>query len=232
MQTSLTNIQNAISYLILAKDVMIFEGNTKKASDLINSAFDKIQASRIANVSASERQKINNDLQNYSSKDVIIKDFINIENLMTKLEYLTPENISNVAKSNASENKYLSFLKSFIEIQDIPKNQTLVATQQSKELIASSLYMSLIALQNAMYINSQDAIDNAKNNIITIVKKYFVQNDNTKNFINAIQNIKAKNMDNFVSIDELIDKLSTQQNQILSQQLNSMKINTSSEGTK
>ncbi|NDU12525.1 hypothetical protein FWH90_05115, partial [Francisella tularensis subsp. holarctica] len=56
VQMSIINIQSAINYLILAKDVMVFDGDSQKASELVDNAFDKIQASRVASVSASERQ--------------------------------------------------------------------------------------------------------------------------------------------------------------------------------
>lgn len=45
-----------------------------------------------------------------------------------------------------------------------------MATKQAKEFVADSMYRSLISLQTAMYINNQDAIDKAKNNLIDIVK--------------------------------------------------------------
>ena len=84
-----------------------------------------------------------------------------------------------------------------------------------------------------MYINNQDAIDKAKNNLVDIIKKYFVQNDNAKKLENAIQSIKAQNLDSFnTSIDKLISQLSKQQNQLLAQQSNLNKTNISAEGSK
>ena len=232
MQMSVINIQSAINYLILAKDVMIFDGDSQKTSELVDSAFDKIQASRVATVSVSERQNINSALEQYSSRDYTIKEFISIEQQFAKLEYLTPENISTTVKSQDSQNKYIKLLSAIVEIQDIPKNQNLVATTQAKEFVADSLYRSLISLQSAMYINNQDAIDKAKNNLVDIIKKYFVQNDNAKKLENAIQSIKAQNIDNFnTSIDKLISQLSKQQNQLLAQQSNLNKTNISAEGS-
>ncbi|APC91156.1 MULTISPECIES: hypothetical protein [Francisella] len=233
MQMSVINIQSAINYLILAKDVMVFAGDSQKASELVDSAFDKIQASRVATVSASERQNINSALEQYSSRDDIIKEFITIEQQFAKLEYLTPENISTTAKSQKSQNKYIKLLSAIVEIQDIPKNQTLVATTQTKEFVADNLYRALISLQSAMYINNQDAIDKAKNNLVDIVKKYFVQNKDAKNLENAIQSIKAQNLDSLnTSIDKLISQLSKQQNQLLAQQSNLTETNISTEGSK
>ncbi|APD50881.1 hypothetical protein [Francisella hispaniensis] len=232
MQMSVINIQSAINYLILAKDVMIFDGDSQKASELVDDAFDKIQASRVATVSVSERQNIKSALTQYSSRDEIIKEFIAIEQQFAKLEYLTPEDISTTVKSQDSKNKYMKLLSSIVEIQDIPKNQTLVATKYAKEFVADSLYRSLISLQSAMYINNQEAIDKAKNNLVAIVKKYFVQNEDTKKLINAIQGIKAQNLDSFnTSIDKLISQLSKQQNQLLAQQPNLNKTNISAEGS-
>ncbi|MFV9924717.1 MAG: hypothetical protein AB8U93_03245 [Francisella endosymbiont of Hyalomma scupense] len=232
MQMSVINIQSAINYLILAKDVMIFDGDSQKAFELVDSAFDKIQASRVATVSVSERQNINSALEQYSSRDNTIKEFISIEQQFTKLEYLTPENISTTIKSQDSQNKYIKLLSAIVEIQDIPKNQNLVATTQAKEFVADSLYRSLVSLQSAMYINNQDAIDKAKNNLVYIVKKYFVQNDNAKKLENNIQSIKAQNLDSFnTSIDKLINQLSKQQNQLLAQQSNLNKTNISAEGS-
>lgn len=107
-----------------------------------------------------------------------------------------------------------------------------MATKQAKEFVADSMYRSLISLQTAMYINNQDAIDKAKNNLIDIVKKYFVQNDDAKKLISAIQGIKAQNLDSFnTSIDKLISQLSEQQNQLLAQQPNLTKTNISAEGS-
>ncbi|ALB01395.1 membrane protein [Francisella persica ATCC VR-331] len=226
MQMSVINIQSAINYLILAKDVMIFDGESQKASELVDSACDKIQVSRVATVSFSECQNINSALEQYSSRDNTLKEFISIEQQFSKLEYLTPENISTTVKSQDSQNKYIKLLSAIVEIQDIPKNQNLVATIQAKEFVTDSLYRSLISLQNAMYINNQDAIDQAKNNLVDIVKKYFVQNDNAKKLENAIQSIKAKNLDSFyTSIDKLISQLSKQQNQLIAQQSNLNKTN-------
>ncbi|MDE4974287.1 hypothetical protein NAI33_11755, partial [Francisella tularensis subsp. holarctica] len=58
VQLSIINIQSAINYLILAKDVLVFDGDSQKASELVDNDFDNIQASRVASVSASERQNI------------------------------------------------------------------------------------------------------------------------------------------------------------------------------
>lgn len=58
LQMSIVNIQSAINYLVLAKDVAIFDGNAQKANELVDSAFDKIEASGVANISVSERQKV------------------------------------------------------------------------------------------------------------------------------------------------------------------------------
>lgn len=123
VQMSIINIQSAINYLILAKDVMVFDGDSQKASELVDNAFDKIQASRVASVSASERQNIKSALEQYSSRDEIIKEFIAIEQQFAKLQYLTPENISTTVKSQDSQNKYMKLLSAIVEIQDIPKTK-------------------------------------------------------------------------------------------------------------
>ncbi|MDE5035769.1 hypothetical protein NAI71_10875, partial [Francisella tularensis subsp. holarctica] len=47
---SIINIQSAINYLFLAKDVMVFDGDSQKASVLVDNAFDKLHASSVASV--------------------------------------------------------------------------------------------------------------------------------------------------------------------------------------
>ena len=75
----------------------------------------------MATVSVSERQNINSALEQYSSRDYTIKEFILIEQQFAKLEYLTPENISTTVKLQDSQNKYIKLLSAIVEIQDIPK---------------------------------------------------------------------------------------------------------------
>ncbi|MED7818517.1 MULTISPECIES: hypothetical protein [unclassified Francisella] len=218
MQMSIINIQSAIDYLILAKDVVIFSGDTQRANDLVSMAFDKIEASKVANISASDRLNIKNILKSYSSREDIIKEFINIEQQFGKLEYITPENTS-LEKATQPKNKYMKLLSSIVEIQDIPKNQILVSTKQAKQFISDSLYQSLISLQTAMYTNNETDIAQAKANLIDILGKYFVQNSNAKDLEKTIQGIQARktqDLDN--ALDKVITQLSNQQNELLTKE--------------
>ncbi|API87232.1 hypothetical protein [Francisella uliginis] len=229
MQMSIINIQSAIDYLILAKDVVAFSGDVQRANDLVDIAFDKIEASKVANISASDRQSIKNTLKNYASKEDVIKEFTNIEQQFGKLKYITPNTVDSV-KPKQSKNKYMKLLSSIVEIQDIPKNQTLVSTKQAKQFISDNLYQSLISLQTAMYTNNEADITQAKTNITNILKKYFIQDKNAKSLEKTIQNIharKTKDLDN--SLDKVINQLSSQQNELLTKE-SVLKVTTSKKG--
>lgn len=218
MQMSIINIQSAIDYLILAKDVVAFSGDVQRANDLVDIAFDKIEASKVANISASDRQNIKNTLRNYSSREDVVKEFINIEQQFGKLKYVTPDNVDSV-KPKTPENKYMKLLSSVVEIQDIPKNQILVSTRQAKQFISDNLYQSLISLQTAMYTNNKSDIAKAKANITNVLKKYFVQNNDAKSLEKNIQNIEAqKTQDLDNSLDKVINQLSKQQNELLNKE--------------
>lgn len=216
MQVNVANIQSAIDYLTLAKDVVVMTGDTTKAMALIDMAFDKIEASNVANISASDRKNIKENLSRYKSKDDVVKNFSVIQHQIQKLEYVTSETLSDT-KSKRDQNNYMKLLGSIIEVQDIPKDQLLVTSKQSRNLVADGLYNALITLQSAMYANSQKAIENAREKLETLIKKYFVQNDDAKSLEQNLANINAqddKGLDD--SIDKVITQLSKQQNELLS----------------
>ncbi|AIT10051.1 membrane protein [Candidatus Francisella endociliophora] len=231
LQMGVANIQSAIDYLTLAKDVAIFTGDTTKATALADMAFDKIEASKVANISASDRRAIKEALNNYLSKNDVVKDFVLIQQQVQKLEYITPETSEN-ASSKQSKNKYMKLLGSIVQIQDIPKDQLLVSSNQSKQLVADGLYNALISLQSAMYTNSQTAIDSARDNLLTIIKKYFVQNDNAKSVEKELKNIKAQSDEKLDdSLSKVVSQLSKQQNELLSRDTASMNNSESEKGS-
>ncbi|MED7788470.1 hypothetical protein [Francisella sp. 19X1-34] len=218
MQMSIINIQSAIDYLVLAKDVVVFSGDVQRANDLVGMAFDKIQASKVANISASDRQNIKNILKSYASKQDVIKEFVTIEQQFGKLQYITPNN-ANLAKVTQPKSKYMKLLSSIVEIQDIPKNQTLVSSKQAKQFISDNLYQSLISLQTAMYTNNEVDIVKAKANLINILEKYFVQDSSAKSLEKAIQDIQVrKTQDLNNALDKVINQLSSQQNDLLTKE--------------
>ncbi|MEY8713713.1 hypothetical protein AB9G26_00315 [Francisella philomiragia] len=231
LQMSIVNIQSAINYLVLAKDVAIFDGNAQKANELVDSAFDKIEASGVANISVSERQKVKDSIRKSLSRSDVIKQFASIQQQFGKLRYITPENASMEANTS-SQNNYMKILNSVVEIQNIPENQTLVATNQAKQAVASNLYNSLIQLQSAMYSNDQDSIDQAKDNLINIVDRYFVQDSDAKELKTSIENIRSQNLDDInSSLDKVINQLSEQQNKLLVKESNLTKTNISAQGS-
>lgn len=206
MQMNIANLQSAIDYLVLAKDVVTFAGDTQKGNDLVDMAFEKAEASKVVNISVTDRQDIKNALNKFSSKNDILKDFASIEQQVGKLKYLTAQNISD-NKDSKPDNKYMKFLSSVIQVQDIPKDQILVSTKKSKQIVANGLYQSLISLQNALYTNNPDSIEKSKDNLIKIVKKYFVQNNDAKTLEEMLLDIKSQNMQN---IDDSLDKVISQ----------------------
>ncbi|WP_150465757.1 hypothetical protein [Francisella sp. SYW-2] len=231
LQMSIVNIQSAINYLVLAKDVAVFDGDAQKANELVDSAFDKIEASGVATVSVSERQKIKDTLGETLSKSDVIKHFISIQQQFSKLKYITPEDIS-ADVNTSSQSNYMKFLHSVVEIQNIPENQTLVATNQAKQVVSSNLYNSLIQLQSAMYSNDQGSIDKAKDNLIAIINQYFVQDNNAKELKKDIKSINSQNLDNVdSSLDKVINQLSEQQNKLLIKESSLTKTNVSAQGS-
>ena len=213
LQMSIANIQSAIDYLILAKDVALFSGDTTKAEDLADTAFDRVEASRVANIGAAKRQDVKKALESFVSRNDIVKEFVNIQQQFSRLTYLTPENF-NTPKTN--ENKYWKYLSSVVEIQDISKDQQLVATKLSKQFIADNLYGSLMNLQTAMYMNSDKAIAQAKASLLKILSQYFVQNDQAKALKKSLEAIEPQTTINLInSLDSMISDLTNQQNSLL-----------------
>ncbi|MBK2027916.1 hypothetical protein IB642_02910 [Allofrancisella guangzhouensis] len=216
MQMSIINIQSAIDYLTLAKDVALFNGNIVKARELVGIAFSKIEASKVANLSANDMQNIKKSLEQYNSRSDIIKNFVNIQQQVGKLIYITPENLFQTKNKSIESNKYLNFLSSVIQIQDIPKNQKLVSTNEAKYVVASNLYNAVIALQNAVYANDQATIDKAKASLLLILQQNFIQNQDAKNLEKIITNINAQDRQNLNDrLDNAIETLVKQQNQLL-----------------
>ncbi|QIV94217.1 hypothetical protein [Allofrancisella frigidaquae] len=216
MQMSIINIQSAIDYLTLAKDVALFNGNTAKAKELVSIAFSKIEASKVANLSANDMQNIKKALDQYDSRSDIVNVFINIQQQLDKLIYITPENLDQTKTDTTKSNKYLSFLSSVIEIQDIPKNQKIVSTNEAKYVVASNLYNALIALQNAVYANDQVVIDKTKANLLEILQQRFIQNQDAKNLEKAITDLNAQDRRNLNdSLENTVEALVKQQNQLL-----------------
>jgi hypothetical protein len=213
LQMSVANIQSAIDYLILAKDVALFSGDTAKAEDLADTAFDRVESSRVANIGAAKRQDIKKALERFVSHNDIVKEFVNIQQQFSGLTYLTPENFD-IPKTN--ENKYWKYLSSVVEIQDISKDQQLVATKLSKQFIADNLYGSLMDLQTAMYMNNDKAIAQAKASLLKILNQYFIQNYQAKALeknLEAIEPQSTVNLSN--SLDSIISDLTNQQNALL-----------------
>ena len=213
LQMSVANIQSAIDYLILAKDVALFSGDTAKAEDLTGIAFNRVEASRVANIGAAKRQDIKKALESFVSHNDIVKEFVNIQQQFSNLTYLTPENLDT---PKTSENKYWKYLSSVVEIQDISKDQQLVATKLSKQFVADNLYGSLIDLQTAMYMNNDKAIGQAKISLLKIINQYFVQNDQAQALGKSLQDIKPQSTVNLSnSLDNVISDLTKQQNALL-----------------
>ena len=213
LQMSVANIQSAIDYLIFAKDVALFSGDTAKAEDLADTAFDRVEASRVANIGAAKRHDIKKALESFVSHNDIVKEFVNIQQQFSGLTYLTPENFDT---PNTNENKYWKYLSSVVEIQDISKDQQLVATKLSKQFIADNLYGSLMDLQTAMYMNNNKAIAQAKASLLKILNQYFIQNYQAKALeknLEAIEPQSTVNLNN--SLDSIISDLTNQQNALL-----------------
>lgn len=229
MQVSVANIQSAIDYLIMTKDVLMFSGDVQKANGLLNMAFNKIEASSVATISVSDRQSLEKSLKEYLPKDEVLKKFISIHQQLDNLKYKTIQDVTDndISKSNS---KYMKFLSSIVEVQDLSEDRNFVSTQESKKLVSENLYESLISLQNAMYINNENAINIAKNNILEILKQYFIQNDDAKALEENIAGIKAYANSDFNSkLDKLINKLSRQQDQLLTRASGTNQTNISKE---
>ena len=213
-QISIANIQSAISYFVLAKDVALFSGDVTKANSLVDTAFDKVEASRLATVSADERRNIKKAVKQYATKRDVVSQFMSIQAQFSGLRYLTAESLP---KKTVQDNNYMSFLGSLVEVQSIPESQVLVSTNQDKLFVSEELYNSLISLQRAMYTNDSTSIKVYKNHLQKIVHKYFVQNDaaikleKSLNLLQAQSSIDLRN-----SLDTVIANLSAQQNKLLS----------------
>ena len=213
LQMSVSNIQSAIDYLILAKDVALFSGDTAKAEELADTAFDRIEASRVANIGAAKRQDIKKALESFVSRNGIVKEFVNIQQQFSGLTYLTPENFDT---SKTAENKYWKYLSSVVEIQDISKDQQLVATKLSKQFIADNLYGSLMDLQTAMYMNNDKTIEQTKTSLLKLLNQYFVKNDHAQALEKSLQAIEPQSATNLSnSLDNVISDLTNQQNLLI-----------------
>ncbi len=213
LQMSVANIQSALDYLILAKDVALFSGDTAKAEDLAETAFDRIEASRIANIGASKRKDIKKALESYVSRNDVAKEFAGIQQQFSGLTYITPANFD---KPKTKQNKYWKYLSSVVEIQDISKDHQLVATKLSKQFIADNLYSSLIDLQTAMYMDNEKAIEQSKASLLHIINEYFVQNDKTQALEKSLEAIEPQRTANLTnSIDIVISDLNKQQNSLI-----------------
>lgn len=217
---SIINIQSAIDYLTLAKDVALFSNDIVKANSLVNVAFQKLQSVPTVEISASEQMSVRNALKNHTTSTDVIRSFVTIEGQVAGLTLVTPENATQPKpqNSNGEKNKLLGYLGSMVEIQDISKDQKLIATKESQQYVSDTLYMTLINLQNALYINDETFIKQAKDNLLNILKTYFVQDDKAKQVISEIDKLHAQQAGNLNDeIDKLIDKLTKQQNQLISE---------------
>jgi hypothetical protein len=213
LQMSISNIQSAIDYLILAKDVALFSGDTARANDLANMAFEKIEVSKVANIGVAKRGDIKKALSSFVSRNDVVKKFVNIQQQLSGLTYLTSENIDDV---KASKNKYWKYLSSVVEIQDISKDQQLIATKLSKQFVADILYKSLMYLQTAVYMNNDKAIEQTKSSLLKMLNRYFVQNDQAKALAKSLNDIEPQNTVNLSnSLDSIISDLTKQQNSLL-----------------
>lgn len=230
LQMSITNIQTAIDYFILAKDVALFSGDITKADELVDIAFDKVEASRVANIGASNRSEIKKALKDLVSQSDVVEDFSGIVEKVGKLKYTTPENLDR--SKEPQKNKYMRYLSSIVEIQDISKDQQLVATKLSQQLISDHLYKSLMDLQTAMYTNNDVAITKAKANIQKMLKQYFVQDKNTKDLEAQIDKIMPINTGSFESnLDSVIKDLTEQQDRLMVRGIDELK-GTAEKGSK
>ncbi|MBK2096202.1 hypothetical protein [Francisella adeliensis] len=222
LQISIANIQAAIDYFILAKDVALFSGDTTKADELVDIAFDKVEASRTANIGASNRSEIKKAIDNLVSQSDIVKNFSSIVEKIGHLKYTTPENFDR--SKEPQKNKYMKYLSSIVEIQDISKDQQLVATKLSQQLISDNLYKSLMDLQTAMYTNNDAAVTTSKTNLQKILKQYFIQNKNAKDLeaqIDKIQPLNTKVLES--NLDKVIKSLTEQQDRLMVSSVNQFK---------
>ncbi len=219
-QISIANIQSAISYFVLAKDVALFSGDITKSNSLVDTAFDKVEASRLATVSANERRNIKNDVKQYASKQDVVGQFMDIQSQFSGLRYLTAESSP---KKTVKDDNYMSFLWSLVEVQSIPESQVLVATNQDKLFVSEALYNSLISLQRAMYTNDSTSIKVYKNHLQKIIHKYFVQNAAAIKLNKSLDLLQAQSSINLRnSLDTVIVSLSAQQNKLLSNETNTV----------
>ena len=191
----------------------LFSGDTARANDLANMTFEKIEVSRVANIDVAKRGDIKKALSSFVSRNDVVKKFVSIQQQLSGLTYLTPENIDDV---QASENKYWKYLSSVVEIQDISKDQQLIATKLSKQFVADILYKSLMDLQTAVYMNNDKAIEQIKSSLLKMLNRYFVQNDQAKALAKSLNAIEPQNTVNLSnSLDSIISDLTKQQNSLL-----------------
>ena len=188
---------------------MLFSRDTARAEDLSDTAFDRIEAVRIANINSAKRQDIKKALESFVSHNYIAKEFTNIQQQFSRLTYLTPENFDN---AKTSRNKYWKYLSSVIEIQDISKDPQFIVTKLStKQFITNNLYGSLMKLQTAMYVNNDKAIAQAKVSLLKILNQYFKQNNQAKILVASLNAIESQNVTNVNnSLNSVIGNLTKQ----------------------
>ena len=223
-ELAVVNVQLAIDYLTLAKDVFIFTNNKDKADALVDVAFQKIEMVPTLQIGAVEHHKIESDLAKIQANSSLIRQVISIEKQLNDLTMATTENISDVNKHSGG--KIHEYFGAMIEIQDLPKDQKILATQESKQVISINVYKALLGLQNALYTNDETSLESNKKVLVDLVQKYFVQNESATTVITSINSLQLKVLqDTTKDFDEIISKLTAHQTQIINSQ-SSTKTNT------
>ena len=213
-ELAVLNVQSAIDYFSLAKDVILFTNDNEKADALVAVAFQKLELVPTVEISAAQRKQIIDDLENVETKETAVMQFMIIEKQINNLDLLTTESLAN--KSIQPSGKVLSYLNSMVEIQDIPKEQKVLATRESKQFVSNSVYITLIQLQNSLYINDDKKLEDSKKTLVSLIKQYFIQDAKAKKVVDDIQVLHLQSGDKTAKdLDELITELTKHQNQLI-----------------
>ena len=220
LQSNLMSIQSAIYYLNLAKDVIVFTGNTNKANLLINMVFHKLENAQGVNLSASDKQELQQQINNYTYVNAL-KQFVNIQAKIKLLKYNTISNLLKPKKEikDKKQNQVLNYLSSLVTIQDLPSQKKIIQTNKAQLLVSNNLYNTVINIQNALYTSNTKILEKDKSTLIKLIKEYFVLDKNSKTLVKDIQSLKIANNSKIITaFDNLISKLSKEQKSLIEQQ--------------
>jgi len=211
-----SDIQFAITKLLMAKDILFVSGDKEKANIFVKGAYNLVNKQSIVGVNKQIFDGLSLAIDNYNANTDILKTIDSLNKKVVKLEFLSvykQQEYQDITKYS----KLKQALKSLVKVEKIPQDRKLLTSNHKIDLVSVKIYMNLAILQESLLVKNTKILAETQQNLKNLLDTYFVKNDNSVSFVREVANLKITDSESIENdFTNIINKLSKAQQDIIS----------------